>query len=412
MSVSNEGVVSRMGDTELWVVRGGEWELPVLVEPYGSDQKITHCVLKPPVDAGINGKMLRALDDAVERFRVPAESNRVIIRYEDLPNLGYKAPGITPRFYIRWPGAQAPDQDQVDGDRILAPDPGPDVGKDFCAYLYRLTGLVDLPTFRLIWKAIAQYGPRYLIEEKKSIDLGFCRIAPCPYRANWRSLLQAKFPGFWRPEVQRSEAFEKGFHNTVLAAVNKKNNTLIWSLEVIPQERWFQIANQHEYYRYSKMGAVAYAAHWNRAVNRVYPLMLEAFRYWSEAVRLPCGDLGNGVLFGGRPIIPWVPKGRVRPSAPLDPNLGSVVVNPKLHRLEGPGETEDVRAEEARMFGLPDLLPAPRHMRLPGGKRKYQPRPDVAQPEDRQVGTHGVRMLHAPESEGPGGDVLVEGSGI
>lgn len=407
MGVSND-VISRLGDTELWIVAGEEWELPVLVDPFGPAEVVTHVRLRPPLDAGITTPMLRALDRKFDGLRVPVESDHVILKYEDLQTLARKAPGITPGYYVKWPGEEKTprpvEDERMDGTYKT------DAGKEFCAYLSRLTGVVEYRQLRVIWTTICQYGAKYLIEEKKPIDLGFCKIIPCPYRVNWKSLLQARFPGFWRKEVFLHEGFTKQLHNTVLAQYNTEHKICAWGLEVVPGERWRMFANGHEARRRSKLGGIGYAQYWNKAIEKVHRYLLESFCHWADGVRIPCGQLDDGPVFGNRAIGPWVPQGRIRPQAPLDPTLGSVVVDPKLPELIGPGPTKLVSAEKNHVPSLSDLRTEPRHVRLLGGKRR--PKSTMAEPEDGSEGTDGMRLLDAPEEPGPAGDVLAEGDGI
>lgn len=397
-----------MGDTELWVVNGEGWELPVLADPYGMEEKQTHWRLRPPLDCGITGPMLRALDKRTDSIRVPAESNHVIVTYEGLSTIARKAPGITPSFYLQWPGEEKV-AGQVEEERVNpTPDPT-DAGKDFCAYLFRLTGVVDYPTLRLVWRAICQYGPKWMMEEKKPINLGFCKIIPSPYRINWRGLLTAKFPGFWRKEVFFSPAFTKESTNTMLATYSTKHNVLLYGLEVVPGESWKHCSTLHEIRRLAAMGRVGYAEYWRRSVIKLYPHLLEAFREWARAVRLPCGGLGDGIVFGGRPIIPWVPQGRVKPSAPADPAVGCVVIDPERPKLKGPEATIPLSKKERHVLELSDLQPEPRHVRLLGNGG---PERDVEESSDERDGTDGLRLLDAGEGEEPGSDLLVEGEGI
>lgn len=404
--MSATGVVSRNGDTELWVIAGEGWELPVLADPYGSP--VSHYRLRPPLDAGITDEMLRTLDGRIEPIRVPADTNHVIVKYEDLQVVGRKALGITPRYYLKWPGVKAHVTNPVDGEPIRTAPADTDAGKDFCIYLQKLTGVAEYSVLRLIWKAICQYGPRFMMEKKKPLDLGFCRLIPSPYRANWKGLLTTRFPKSHQEEVLQSEKFTEEMCNTVLAAVRNKDHICHYHLEVICDDDWHSFADAFEAKRRAGMGGVNYAEFWRRSIGKLHPYLLESFRGWARSIRIPCGQLDDGILFGGRPIIPWVPPGKIRPAALDDPGAGSVVKHIGIPHLKGPGGTYSLPPEARKVSRLPDLQPDPRHLRVLGDKPAG---PDVSRTDDAEPAAYGLRMLPPDESEKPQGDVLAEGEG-
>lgn len=401
-----ETIVNRNGDTQLWVVSGDEWELPVLADPFG--EPVTHYRLRPPLDAGITQEMLVALDARVLAIRVPAETNHVIVKHEDLQTIGRKAPGITPGYYLRWPG-QAQTAGKMDGERLNPAPVETEAGRDFCIYLHQLTGVAEFPVLRLVWKAICQYGPQWMMEKKKPLDFGFCKIFPSPYRANWKGLLSTRFPTAWKTEVMLSEQFTEQTTNTVLAAVSKGDHICYYSLEVVPHGSWRKYADEFEEKRRSKMGPIGYAEFWRRSIGKLHPYLMEAFRWWANSIRIPCGQLGNGILFGGRPIIPWVPPGRILPQALVDPGAGCVVHPTGLPHLRGPGGVRSLPPEARRVSSLPNIQPDPRHLRIVGEQGPKSPLPE---PTNGADGAAGVRLQSYGEGEEPEGDVLDEGSGV
>ncbi len=405
--MSADAVVSRNGDTELWVIVGEGWELPVLADPYGSP--VSHYRLRPPLDCGITEEMLRTLDERIAPIRAPADTNHVIVKYEDLQVVGRKAVGITPGYYLKWPGLKPKTEDQVDRESVRTAPADTDAGKDFCAYLHRLTGVTDYPTLRLIWKAICQYGPRYMLEKRKPLNFGFCKIIPSPYRANWKGLLTTRFPRSNQEEVLQSEKFTQEMCNTVLAAIRNRDHICHYGLEVISDDDWHTVADAYEEKRRKALGGLAYAEFWRRSIGKLHPYLLAAFREWARAIRLPCGQLGDGLLFGGRPIIPWVPLGKIRPAALDDPGAGSVVKHVGIPHLKGPGGTYSVPPAARKVSRLPDLQPDPRNLRVLGDKPAG---PALPEPGDEPDGTVGVWVPPDAEGQESGGNLLAEGDGI
>lgn len=413
--------IQRCGDTELWVVSGEGWELPVLADPYGTGDAPSHYRLRPPLDAKMSVQMLKALDERLNPFKVPTAACHVIIKYEDLPRIASKAGGITPGYYIKWAGAPEA-ASEVEEERIVPNPPGPDSGKDFCAYLHRLTGVVEYPVLRLVWKAIMQYGPRWLAEEKKPIDLGFVRLIPVPYRANWKSIMSARFPQARAmmensyPKPARRAALEAiGFipelFNTALAALHRKDHFCYWNVEAVTTLHWWRATEKYESYKRGQLSPTRYAEYWRRGIKKMLPHIMEAYREWCDWLRLPCAQLDEGALFGSRRLIPWVPQGRITPAAPQSGDT-YVVVDPKCTDLKGPPATGKVRTAPKGVLELSDILPEPRHVRLlPGLGRRAQGQ-NLPKPENNGAGTDGVPLLHDREGQDSGGNLLAEGSGI
>ena len=47
---------------------------------------------------------------------------------------------------------------------------------------------------KAVWAALVQEAPAYLLEEQRSINMGFVELTAIPYRENWKQVLHAKFP--------------------------------------------------------------------------------------------------------------------------------------------------------------------------------------------------------------------------
>ena len=86
------------------------------------------------------------------------------------------------------------------------------------------TGVISLPQMKLVWEVMQEKMLDQLINQQRSIDLGFAEIYPVPYRANWKNGLHdefknigqdfkgkghdacveiAKNKGFWAPGTHR-----------------------------------------------------------------------------------------------------------------------------------------------------------------------------------------------------------------
>lgn len=366
--------VERCGDTELWVVTDEKWELPVLAEPFGNEGKQTHWRLRPPLDCPLQLEMLKALDERIRAFKLPVKTDHVIVKYEDLQKVARKAPGITSGYYIRWPGTE-PDKGDLDPQQLLGTYDKVPVSRDFIDWLFRRTQVSDHATMLLTWKAICQYGAEFMIEKKKPIDFGFVKIAPIPYRPNWRNIMAMRFPmamGLMttddvprgiRDELNLKTGMIKELFNTVLCAFRPKDGWLAWTLEAIPQWGWYYANATHERAMYLKLGPVRYSDYWRSTIKKMLPHILQSFREWLKGNSLPCAQPDDGPLFGGRRLVSWVPPGRIIPARP-SAGTESVVVSPDWTALKGPPTTKPFPASNGHLPELSDILPEPRHVRI------------------------------------------------
>src|ERR1700745_1698384 len=76
----------------------------------------------------------------------------------------------------------------------------------FLKHVADTTGVASYEQLALVWPAIQQGALEWLVVRKKSVDLGFAILHPCPLRANWKSILLAKFPTLGPTLVGKSQA--------------------------------------------------------------------------------------------------------------------------------------------------------------------------------------------------------------
>ena len=57
---------------------------------------------------------------------------------------------------------------------------------------------VDL--IKTVLTAVEQEAPVWMVQERKSLELGFCRLIAAPFRSNWKEIVAMKARGFKLPK--------------------------------------------------------------------------------------------------------------------------------------------------------------------------------------------------------------------
>ena len=135
---------------------------------------------------------------------------------------------------------------------------------DFVNYVcQRVGGKANV--FQTVWAAMIQEAPAYLLDENKPIKLGFGELYAFPYRANWREIMQAKFPrmanALKRTPSPLVEPFlinigwDAELFNSDLVEMKDGDKHHGWCIAFAPNEQWFKIVRAYEKEQRAALGA-------------------------------------------------------------------------------------------------------------------------------------------------------------
>ncbi len=356
------------GDIELWTVSGKledgfNWVIPLKFRPYLKTSENGELPLRyyfKPVEHWSNAIQYAVLCEVLDRFdHSPHDERGWWFSHETMSRFAQKAPGITPEFYERWPSRKLiEDADEL---RLLADNPelsDPDLKSrytefstnelKFLKYLQSITGETSWTGMKILWLAMRQAAKRWLIEERKTLDLGFIRLIPIPYRVNWKEALAVRFAPFlskfrkrWHrtdivddPKMDRSDLsdpsdpaapFYAALSSVKLLAWDKHHHFAHWHIEALMHTEFERALKEDEYARFQKLGHAGYARHLLGQLARRVAELTGLFWRYVDKVLLPPARLIDGDQDTVR-LVPDTKPGSVHPAKGLTKRLDLVPV--------------------------------------------------------------------------------------
>lgn len=196
---------------------------------------------------------------------------------------------------------------------------------DFVRYVARRVG-GKANVFQTVWTAMIQEAPAYLLDENKSINLGFGELYALPYRSNWREIMIAKFPrlALSLKKTPRelvtpfliNTGWDSELFNSDLVEMKDKDKHHGWCVMFAPNDQWFKIVKAYEKDQRTALGATKYATRFTKLVRKLSNKILKYFLNHVTQTTIPAAAVRHSPRSGGDYLVPHVPKGRVRPTAP------------------------------------------------------------------------------------------------
>jgi len=231
---------------------------------------------------------------------------------------------------------------------------------DFVNYVaQRVGGKANV--FQTVWAAMIQEAPAYLLDENKPIKLGFGELYAFPYRANWREIMQARFPRLASALKRTPKGLVDPFLINIGWDAELFNSDLVemkdgdkhhgWCVIFAPNEQWFKIVRAYEKDQRATLGAKKYAVRFTRLVRKFTKRILRYFLNYVTQTTIPAAAVRHSTGTGGDYLVPHVPKGKVRPTAP---EVGATYVVGDI-----PGKRTEEREKGALYGSFKEVPPLP-----------------------------------------------------
>lgn len=246
--------------------------------------------------------------------------------------------------------------------------------KAFLKHVATSTGVASYEQLALLYPAICQAAMEWLLIEKKSVDFGFVILHPQPHRSNWKQMMAAMFPTLGPALLGKSRVIKEslltssGFITKLLSGellAIAQGRYVVWGIETELKRSWWKAMFRHESAKLSALGSINYAAYTAKAIAKLRPKIINAYLSFLRQVSYPCAKIQRSRVYSRGFIVPFVPKGRVRPVAVSDIPVFAVIprdpqelVTPKL---------ADVVLPNAVMPPVPDIQPATDDLRFSRG---------------------------------------------
>lgn len=295
-------------DTELWVVTGIDWAIPVYVNSCTADDKerfYLRCA------ASINYEQAEILTAAILSVSESVQlENGWVIKKSELQRIAVRATGITPSRYLMWNGSKVSEHtDAVPVNmRVISKSVVKrNFENTFIPYVAMRTGIA-YETLSLAWSAIIQCAGSWLLSGKE-INMGEFRLAAVPFRKNWKELLFAKAPGLrtiFMMDPKDSDPkllvadFSRFMRSTELThAIRHSGECLLgWTIEVIHDSSWNAHIKEVELEEVTRYGRGGYIRRWGGKVtnleNTIKDILREAAQNADAAAARLHWPLGQG----------------------------------------------------------------------------------------------------------------------
>jgi hypothetical protein len=304
-------VLHPYSDKELWYAEAedGIWRLPLFCEWVHDKENDKHYGHLLPAVCLYYQQAL-TLKDMLDIHDIQGRDAQWVVPRRIVEAILHKAPGITPLRYYVWPGEDAPPIDTKPPIRTGFEEhnrPGK-INKQrvasFVEWLAKDTKIAS-SIINAVLNAVAEGAPTWLVEHRRPLDLGFCRIVAVPFRGNWKEIVTFKAKAqniklrtlFKLPTDDLYEALEDAGlpeiltspHNVGLRRGWKNEDEIAridYSLEAIATVSFESAVNRIEGKRMAR-GPAAYVAEFEDAVEAIYESAIAALRSYLKKVAMP-----------------------------------------------------------------------------------------------------------------------------
>jgi hypothetical protein len=392
------------GDRELWYAEGrdGSWKFPLWVEwrenvKTGQHYAFIVPCLCPYYKQGLILKALFELHDVIDK------PNKWLIRKEMVEALLKKAPGVTPKCYYFWEGAEAkpleftrmtmPEAKQPKRFRSALGD------SKLVKTIAKECGLQS-SVVTIVLDGLRMAAVELLIEEQAPIDLGFCKLVAVPFRANWKEIVCCKMRryGLLKTLKAGKEAAtaagmpEKlcsphniGFRGSRGGACSRMD----YSIEVIPSKEFESAVTERES-RIRLVGRTSYVRKYEQTVEALYDDILEILKAYLQKVNLPFARVSESKQSGGLRFVPT--RGVHARAHGVNLRYIPVHIIPPVRGFSALAEANvkgRLHLPAAEVQKVPVVLPAPKDV------RQCEERGGVAELGDGGNGDGWVHVPHA-----------------
>jgi hypothetical protein len=404
-----------LGDRELWFAKSADntWSLPMYVDWKHERVTDTYFAMVVPAISLYHSQVLVMGALMAPHNRIE-ELNRWLIPRRIAETILHKAPGITPASYYKWPDAACPPmppQWQMSRFRLREDEPRRVVAAESFVKFLSLRQKIPVDLIKTVLTAVEQEAPVWMVQERKSLELGFCRLIAAPFRSNWKEIVAMKARGFKLPSIfsQTNETLWKVLEYIGLPGLlcspdniglkySRTGHRLSYIIEAIPTDQFEKVCNAVEEERMS-CGTSHYVAFFEETVEKLYKYLAQALGSYVKKAAMPFARIHTGGsvgIMGFRPI----GSGKVKIKGQSVADLPVHIVPPDTHFtvLGNSSDPHLIQAQTETMQAVPALPSTIKDVRRSAQSGDLDRR--------RREIPNGVPLLHAPESEDDGTSML------
>jgi hypothetical protein len=331
-----------------------------------------------------------------------------------------KAPGLSPRYYYKWPDANMPalpvsSSATLPRSNNATQESFSSSRESFVKHLCTSYGLPN-SVVRIVLRAIGAEAPKWMLFHRQELDLGFCKLIAAPLRPNWKEIVTAKYRKwnllaiFGKPrQHSHKELDEAGLPEALCSPDNiglKKHGggknycRLNYTIEAIPGTQFEKAVNIIEAERQA-CGTLSYVASFEKTIEALYYHLVESLENYLHKTQAPFAVVSERGNSGNLHFLPTV--GHAVKVHGLGIRKLPVYILENVRKFSVFGESRDrtiVRPKAPPVQKMPPLLPAPDDLR---GRPQQG---NVVEP--RQEGAAWVPVYYDDKSDPAGKPVLPE----
>lgn len=298
------------GDRELFHAQGqdGSWSLPLYIDWKHDKVSDRHYALVMPA-VGLYTSQALTLIALLQVHDIQGRKDQWVIPRKIAETLLIKAPGITPLRYYKWPDETMPPLPAYKETKLLSETPVLETGRNgneaFISHIASVWG-IQSSVVKIVFKAIAEEAPKWMMENRQALELGFCRLVAVPFRANWKEIVAFKFRKwklmsiFNSPQKDQREALEEAGMPAAMCSLHNigldhGKGHVHYTLEAIPTKKFEKAVKLVEGRRLA-CGRTSYVAQYEKSVEKLYHHLLDALETYLRKTAAPfakvsaCGD--------------------------------------------------------------------------------------------------------------------------
>ena len=288
-----------------------------------------------------------------------------LIRPKNFEQLHRKCDGVTPGYYLQWPGVVDVNlpQKEADVSNITNPVQNDEIS-DFIRYCCAENGWPNFHVINGMFALICRSANHWMLAKRKPLDLGFCTIYALPYRKNWQAVVDENAKKKWpniasilkrkkhRMGILDACGFIPMLHDTDLLAISD-DETLTWSLSIIEGKQFKRLSEKMERDTLKESTAARYVGRIGSLIKKSYANIVEITADYFEKANAPVGYVDTTLPQNSWRVSRKVPYNRNRPS--VDQGVQDDAADAPVEattQLPGAGEVDAGKAQD-----LP-ILPA------------------------------------------------------
>ena len=281
---------------------------------------------------------LQTIQELMKGYAIDDRDNRWLLPSPVVPTKLKKAPGINASFYYHWPSGVHPPIPAPYHPMTMTPAPAVMAElRDFADYVAKERG-VPPDVALMIINAIGQLAPKWMVEHREVLNLGFCKLVALPFRTNWKEIVAYKLK--MHPLIQilgeRTAKLRNRFldaigfpktacscHNIGMRMTTDRKYRLNYVIEAIPTHSFERAVSEIEAERMSS-GATSYVANYEWTVQKHYEPIIEALLHHLRKSAVPWASVRHSRQSG---ILTFHPRGKQAGKLDKDTHLDNIPVH-------------------------------------------------------------------------------------